>query len=113
MKYIIGQNRNQLILFPTSLDDAIEQNNDVRVIDLFVENLDMASIGFNISHIENGRPAYQPKDLLKLYIYGYLNSIRSSRKLEKATEVNIEVMWLLKGLTPDHNHCMAPHFQFP
>ena len=103
MKYIKGQNRNQLVLFPTSLDDLIDQDNDVRFIDLFVESLDYADIGFKIDRIENGRPAYQPQDLLKLYIYGYLNSIRSSRKLEKSTEINIEVMWLLKGLQPDHN----------
>ena len=103
MKYISGYNRNQLVLFPTSLDETIDKNNEVRIIDLFVESLDIASMGFNIDHSENGRPAYHPKDLLKLYIYGYLNSIRSSRKLEKATKVNIEVMWLLKGLEPDHN----------
>lgn len=103
MKYITGQNRTRLVIFPTTLDAVIEQNNEVRVIDLFVENLNIEDIGFAVSHIENGRPAYHPKDLLKLYIYGYLNSIRSSRKLEKATSINIEVMWLLKGLSPDHN----------
>ena len=103
MKYIAGQNRNQLVLFPTSLDAVIKQDNDVRFIDLFVESLNIKDMGFCINHIENGRPAYHPKDLLKLYIYGYLNSIRSSRKLEKATIINIEVRWLLKGLAPDHN----------
>ncbi len=103
MKYIKGQNRNQLVIFPTSLDDAIAKDNDVRFIDLFVESLDVASVGFKIDHIENGRPAYHPKDLLKLYIYGYMNRTRSSRELEKVTKINIEVMWLLKGLQPDHN----------
>lgn len=103
MKYIAGLNRTQLVLFPTSLDALIEQDNDVRFIDLFVESLDVKAMGFIVNHIENGRPAYHPKDLLKLYIYGYLNSIRSSRKLEKATKINIEVRWLLKGLEPDHN----------
>lgn len=103
MKYIKGHNRNQLVLFPTSLDAVIEQDNEVRFIDLFVESLDIAEMNFNIGHTENGRPAYHPKDLLKLYIYGYLNSIRYSRKLEKATKINIEVMWLMKGLQPDHN----------
>lgn len=103
MKYIIGQNRKQLVLFPTSLDDTIDENNEVRFIDLFVESLNMSDMNFNINHIENGRPAYHPKDLLKLYIYGYLNSIRSSRKLEKATKINIELIWLMKGLQPDHN----------
>ena len=103
MKYIQGYNRKQLVLFPTSLDDIIEQDNDVRFIDLFVESLDIRGMGFKVDHIENGRPAYHPQDLLKLYIYGYLNSIRSSRKLEKSTKINTEVMWLLKGLDPDHN----------
>jgi transposase len=103
MKYITGQNRKQLVLFPTSLDAAVEQDNDVRLIDLFVESIDIGSMGFNINHIENGRPAYHPKDLLKLYLYGYLNSTRSSRKLEKAAKINIEVIWLMKGLQPDHN----------
>ena len=73
------------------------------MLDLFIENLDLESMGFNVNHIENGRPAYHPKDLLKLYIYGYMNSIRSSRKLEKESRINIEVIWLLKGLSPDHN----------
>lgn len=103
MKYIQGYNRKQLVLFTTSLDDIIEQDNDVRFIDLFVKSLDIMGMGFKVDHIENGRPAYHPQDLLKLYIYGYLNSIRSSRKLEKSTKINTEVMWLLKGLDPDHN----------
>ena len=92
MKYIKGQNRNQLVIFPTSLDYAIEKDNNVRFIDLFVESLDVASVGFKIDHIENGRPAYHPKDLLKLYIYGYMNSTRSSRELEKECKRNIEVI---------------------
>jgi len=103
MKYITGKNRNQLTLFPVSLDDSIAPDNEVRFIDLFVESLDIASMGFREDHVENGRPAYHPKDLLKLYIYGYLNRIRSSRELEKESKRNIEVMWLIKGLTPDHN----------
>ena len=103
MKYIEGQNRNQLVIFPTSLNDVIDQDNEVRFIDLFVESLEMAGMGFKVDFGEDGRPAYHPKDLLKLYLYGYLNSIRSSRKSEKETQRNIEVMWLLKGLSPDHN----------
>ena len=103
MKYIEGQNRNQLVIFPTSLNDAIDKDNEVRIIELFVESLDIAGMGFKVDHIEDGRPAYHPKDLLKLYLYGYLNSIRSSRKLEKETQRNLEVLWLLKGLSPDHN----------
>ena len=103
MKYIEGQNRNQLVIFSTSLNNAIDQDNDVRFIDLFIESLNIAEMGFKVDYVEDGRPAYHPKDLLKLYLYGYLNSIRSSRKLEKETKRNIEVMWLLKNLSPDHN----------
>ena len=103
MKYIKGHNRNQLVFFPTTMDEAIEADNEVRLIDLFVESLDIESMGFKVDHIENGRPAYHLKDLLKLYLYGYLNRIRSSRQLERATRINLEVMWLLKGLSPDHN----------
>ena len=103
MKYIEGINRNQLVLFPRSMDETIEEDNEVRLIDLFVDGLDMAAMGFKVDHIENGRPAYHPSDLLKLYLYGYLNRVRSSRQLERATKINIEVMWLLKGLSPDHN----------
>jgi len=103
MQYIQGKNREQLVLISTTLDDIIEEDNETRFIDLFVESIDLGEMGFAVYHPENGRPAYHPKDLLKLYLYGYLNSIRSSRKLEQATKINIEVIWLLKGLTPDHN----------
>ncbi|MCD6564843.1 MAG: IS1182 family transposase [Bacteroidales bacterium] len=103
MKYIKGQSRNQLVLFPVSLNTSISEDNEVRLIDLFVDSLDIAGMGFKLDHVEDGRPAYHPKDLLKLYIYGYLNRVRSSRTLEKECQRNIEVMWLLKGLVPDHN----------
>jgi transposase len=103
MKFIQGQDRLQLSLIPVSLDAAVDQNNEVRLIDLFVESLDLNSFGFDIHFVDNGRPAYHPKDLLKLFIYGYLNRIRSSRGLERETKRNIELMWLLKGLSPDHN----------
>ncbi len=103
MKYIEGQNRNQLTIFPVSLDGSIDKDNEVRIIDMFVDSFDMSDMGFRNNFIENGRPAYNPKDLLKLYIYGYLNRVRSSRDLEKMSKRNIEVMWLIKGLTPDHN----------
>jgi len=85
------------------MEEAIADDNEVRLIDLFVESLDVSAMGFKIDHIENGRPAYHPKDLIKLYLYGYMNRIRSSRQLERASKINIEVMWLLKGLSPDHN----------
>jgi len=103
MKFIQGQDRLQTALFPVSLDASIDVNNDVRLIDAFVENLNMASLGFDIDHVDNGRPAYHPRDLLKVFIYRYLNKIRSSRGLEKETKRNIEMIWLLKGLSPDHN----------
>jgi transposase len=103
MKYQQGHDREQLHIFPVTMESSIGADNEVRMIDLFVENLDMDALGFKTDHIENGRPAYHPKDLLKLYLYGYMNRIRSSRELEKETRRNIEVMWLLKGLSPDHN----------
>ena len=72
MKYIQGQNRLQTYLFPVTLDDAISEDNEVRLIDVFVNSLALESYGFQIEHIENGRPAYHPGDLLKLFIYGYM-----------------------------------------
>lgn len=103
MKFINGTNRNQLPLFASSTDDAIAQDNKIRLIDLFVDSLKLADFGFNFNFVENGRHAYHPSDLLKLFIYGYLNRMRSSRTLEKECSRNIELMWLLKGLVPDHN----------
>lgn len=103
MKFINGTNRNQLPLFASSIDDAIAQDNEVRLIDLFVDSLKLADFGFDFDFVENGRPAYHPSYLLKLFIYGYLNRIRSSRALEKECQRNIELMWLLKRLVPDHN----------
>ncbi len=103
MKFIQGQNRDQTYLFPVSLNDAVDAENEVRLIDVFVDSLKLDEFGFKTHFIENGRPAYHPSDLLKLFIYGYLNQVRSSRKLEKECKRNIEVMWLLKSLLPDHN----------
>lgn len=102
-KFINGTNRNQLPLFASSIDDAIAQDNEIRLIDLFVDSLKLPDFGFAFDFVENGRPAYHPADLLKLFIYGYLNRMRSSRTLEKECSRNIELMWLLKGLVPDHN----------
>lgn len=103
MKFIQGQNRQQTYLFPVSLDDAVDPENEVRLIDVFVDSLNLEEFGFKTGFIENGRPAYHPADLLKLYIYGYLNRVRSSRQLEKECKRNIEVIWLVKSLRPDHN----------
>ncbi|MBD0296644.1 MAG: IS1182 family transposase [Bacteroidota bacterium] len=103
MRYITGTNRSQAVLFPQSLEEIIEQDNEVRLIDLFVESLDLSTFQFHLKGSFEGRPAYHPKDLLKLYVYGYLNSVRSSRALEKECKRNVEVMWLLHQLVPDHN----------
>jgi len=103
MKFIQGHNRTQINLFPVSLDQSIDPDNEVRMIDLFVDSLSIKYYGFRTDFTENGRPAYHPSDLLKLFIYGYMNKVRYSRDLEKECKRNIEVMWLLKCLKPDHN----------
>ena len=103
MKFIQGQDRTQTHIFPVSLDATIDQDNEVRTIDMFVDSLQLKGFGFRVDFPENGRPAYHPSDILKLYIYGYLNKVRSSRDLEKECKRNIEVMWLLNSLQPDHN----------
>ncbi len=103
MKFIPGKDRKQTCLFPVSLDDSIDSENSVRSIDQFVDSLNLAELGFRSDFTENGPPAYNPAVLLKLYIYGYMNRIRSSRQLEKECRRNIEVMWLLESLAPDHN----------
>ncbi len=102
MSYIEGESRNQSLLFPEILDDYITQDNLVRFIDAFVDGLKIEELGFSHSLPEaTGRPPYDPRDLLKLYVYGYLNGIRSSRKLERECNRNVEVMWLLRKLRPD------------
>jgi transposase len=103
MKFINGTNRNQLPLFVSSIEEAIGKDNEVRLIDLFVDSLKLEEYGFAFDFVENGRPAYHPSDLLKLFIYGYLNRMRSSRTLEKECSRNIELMWLMNKLVPDHN----------
>ena len=102
MDYIRGVSRNQVTLFPEAIEDYITADNAVRFIDAFVSKLDLNELGFQRAEPnETGRPAYDPGDLLRLYLYGYLNRVRSSRLLERETKVNIEVMWLLGKLTPD------------
>jgi transposase len=103
MGYVGGENREQLVMFPEVMDDYIGSDNPVRFIEAFVKQLELGALGFSKAEPEErGRPAYDPRDLLKLYIYGYVNEIRSSRKLERETKRNVEVMWLLRKLTPDH-----------
>jgi transposase len=102
MMYIAGHDRSQLLLLPEAVDDYVGSDNPVRFIDAFVDGLDLAAASF--SRVEpkvTGRPGYAPSDLLKLYIYGYLNRVRSSRRLEAETHRNIEVIWLLRHLKPD------------
>lgn len=103
MQYIQGKNREQSVLFPQSLDEIISADNEVRIIDLFAESINLADFKFVTKNAIEGRPAYNPKDLLKLFVYGYLNAMRSSRVLEKECYRNVEVMWLMKQLAPDHN----------
>ena len=103
MDFIRGESRDQGTLFPERLDDYIGEDNAVRFIDFFVDDLDMSALGFERNEPAwTGRRPYDPRDLLKLYIYGYLYQIRSSRKLERETHRNVEVMWLLRRLRPDH-----------
>lgn len=102
MGYIEGTHRDQTLLFPEVLDDYVTEDNSVRFIDAFVDGLGLDSLGFQRSEpASTGRPAYDPRDLLKLYIYGYLNRIRSSRRLEKEAHRNVELMWLMRKLRPD------------
>ena len=92
MKFVTGIDRSQTHLFPVSLDQSIDPENEVRLIDLFVDSMSLENFGFDKQFIENGRPAYHPSDLLKLYIYSYMNKVRSSRDLEKECKRNIEVI---------------------
>lgn len=102
MKYIQGQSRNQMMLVTECLEDYISEDNPVRVIDAFVDSLDLSLAGFiRTTPNETGRPPYDPRDLLKLYVYGYFNKIRSSRKLMTECTRNIELFYLLGRLTPD------------
>lgn len=103
MAYVSGQSREQGALFPVVLDDLVPEDHLVRVIDAFIAGLDLRELGFaKAQPAATGRPSYDPGDLLKLYVYGYLNQVRTSRRLERECGRNVEVMWLLNGLSPDH-----------
>jgi transposase len=103
MEHISGIPREQITLFPEAIEDYITDDNPVRFLDVFVDRLDTVSLGFEHAILkETGRPPYEPKDMLKLHLYGYLNRIRSSRQLERETKRNLEVMWLLKHISADH-----------
>lgn len=102
-RFVAGADRGQSTLLPECLDDFLGESNPVRVIDVFVDALDLAEMGFDgVDPAATGRPAYHPSVLLKLYIYGYLNRVQSSRRLEREAGRNVELMWLLSRLAPDH-----------
>jgi transposase len=101
-RFIEGEQRGQGTLLPEHLDDYVTEDNPARVVDVFVDEIDLASLGFGgVNPAKTGRPAYHPAVLLKLYIYGYLNRIQSSRRLEREAQRNVELMWLTRRLTPD------------
>ena len=103
MGYIEGEARGQRTLFPATLEELIPADHLCRVIEAFVERLEMGRLGFlRAEAAGTGRPGYDPRSLLKLYLYGYLHQVRSLRRLEAECRRNIEVMWLLGRLTPDH-----------
>ena len=102
-RFIEGVARGQSMLLPECLDEWIDESNPVRAVDAFVDTLDLAQLGFEgIVPEATGRPSYHPSALLKLYIYGYLNRVQSSRRLEREAGRNLEVMWLTGRLVPDH-----------
>jgi transposase len=101
-RFVLGESRDQATLFPESLDDYVGEDNPVRVVDVFVDELDLASLGFErVDPAPTGRPAYHPATLLKIYIYGYLNRVQSSRRLERESQRNLELIWLTARLSPD------------
>lgn len=106
MGYIQGADRNQVILLPDTLDDYVGGDNEVRAIDAFIDSLDISLMGFKADPAKEGRPGYDPRDMLKLYMYGYLNHIRSSRRLQKEASRNVELMWLLRKVVSDFR-CIA------
>lgn len=103
MSFVEGTNRDQETMFPPALEDYVSEDNPVRVLDAFIGKLDMVKLEFQYAEPkETGRRPYDPADMLRLYVYGYLNRVRSSRRLEQETHRNVEVMWLMRNLRPDH-----------
>ena len=101
-RFIDGEDRMQQALLPHSLEDYVDEENPVRVIEVFIDELDLAALGFSgMTPAATGRPAYHPSTLLKIYLYGYLNRLQSSRRLEREAQRNIELMWLTGRLAPD------------
>ena len=99
--FIEGEDRHQATLFPERLDDYIDEDNAVRVIDVFLDDLDLSGLGFKTEPNDTGRPPYHPSTMLKIYVYGYLNRVQSSRRLEREAQRNVELMWLTERLAPD------------
>jgi transposase len=99
--FIEGEDRHQATLFPESLDEYIAEDSAVRVIDVFIDDLDISGLGFKAEPADTGRPGYHPRTMLKLYVYGYLNRVQSSRRLEREAARNVELMWLTGRLAPD------------
>ncbi|WP_139234326.1 transposase, partial [Methylobacterium pseudosasicola] len=101
-RFVLGADRHQVTLLPDRLDDYVSEDNPARVVDLFVDELDLAALGFaGVRPAATGRPGYHPATLLKLYLYGYLNQVSSSRRLEREAGRNVELMWLTGRLAPD------------
>lgn len=99
--FIEGEDRNQATLFPERIDDYVAEDSPVRVVDVFIDDLDISGLGFRTEPNATGRPSYHPKMMLKLYVYGYLNRVQSSRRLEREAQRNVELMWLTGRLAPD------------
>ena len=99
--FIEGENRDQSTLFPERFDDYVGEDSPVRVIDVFIDGLDISGLGFKTEASETGRPGYHPRTMLKIYVYGYLNQVHSSRRLEREAQRNVELMWLTGRLAPD------------
>lgn len=100
-RFIEGADRNQATLFPERLDDYVNDDNPVRAIDAFIDALDLRALGFDVVPEATGRPGYHPATMLKIYIYGYLNQVQSSRRLERECGRNVELIWLTGSLKPD------------
>jgi transposase len=101
-RFVEGEDRRQSLLLPESLDDYVTEDNPVRVVEVFIDELDLGALGFEgVRPAATGRPAYHPSTLLKIYLYGYLNRVQSSRRLEREAQRNIELMWLTGRLSPD------------
>ena len=99
--FIEGESRSQSTLFPERIDDYVEEDSVVRVVDVFIDRLDISGLGFRTEAADTGRPGYHARTMLKIYVYGYLNQVHSSRRLEREAKRNVELMWLTGRLSPD------------